>query len=61
MTWHPGVGPVLGNTFRTAGLSTIAHVAATPPHLLAMIAGSSARQLHAFAMGEDDRPVIPDA
>jgi nucleotidyltransferase/DNA polymerase involved in DNA repair len=58
--WLPGVGPKLEATFRTAGLEKIAHVAATPRHLLAMLAGSAAPQLHAFAHGEDDRPVIPD-
>jgi len=58
--WLPGVGPKLEAAFRTAGLERIAHVAATPPHLLALLAGSAAPQIHAFAQGEDDRPVIPD-
>ncbi len=61
VTWLPGVGPALGNTFRTAGLQTIAHIAATPPHLLAMIAGNGAAQLYAYSQGIDPRPVIPDA
>ncbi len=58
--WLPGVGPKLEAVFRTAGLERIAHVAATPPHLLALLAGSAAPQIHAFAHGEDDRLVIPD-
>ena len=58
--WLPGVGPKLEATFSTAGLERIAHVAATPPHLLAMLAGSAAPQLYDYAHGKDNRPVVPD-
>ncbi|MBP7949388.1 MAG: DNA polymerase III subunit alpha [Verrucomicrobiales bacterium] len=58
--WLPGVGPKLEAAFRTAGLVKIAHVAAMPLHLLALLAGSAAPQIHAFARGEDSRPVVPD-
>ncbi len=60
-SWLPGVGQKLGETFRTAGLTTIAHVAATPPDVLSLVAGAMAPQLHAFAHGQDDRPVVPDS
>ncbi|MDB6132527.1 MAG: polymerase [Verrucomicrobiales bacterium] len=59
-SWLPGVGVRLGEVFRTAGLATIGHVAATPPGLLGLLAGAAAGRLHAFAHGRDDRPVIPD-
>jgi nucleotidyltransferase/DNA polymerase involved in DNA repair len=59
--WLPGVGPKVGITLDTAGLTRIEQIAATSPDMLAMFVGGMAPQLARFARGEDDRPVIPHA
>jgi nucleotidyltransferase/DNA polymerase involved in DNA repair len=58
--WLPGVGPKLGTTLDSAGLTRIEQIAATPPDMLAMFVGGMAPQLARFARGEDDRPVVTE-
>jgi len=58
--WLPGVGPKLAGTLNSAGLASIAQVAATSADTLSLLVGSYAPQLRAFANGIDDRPVVPD-
>jgi len=57
--WLPGVGPVTAHQLTAAGLARIGQIAATPPDLLGLLVGSLAGPLHRFALGQDDRPVIP--
>jgi len=57
--WLPGVGPKLGERLDAAGLAQVGQIAATPPELLEVWVGSVAWQLHRFARGLDDRPVVP--
>jgi DNA-directed DNA polymerase III PolC len=57
--WLPGVGPKLAVQLNAAGLARIGQMAATPPDLLSMVAGSLGPQLHRFARGLDERPVVP--
>jgi error-prone DNA polymerase len=56
--WLPGVGPKLAGTLNTAGLALIDQIASTPADMLALIVGSYAPQLRAFANGLDERPVV---
>ncbi|MEY4299624.1 MAG: hypothetical protein RIR25_860, partial [Verrucomicrobiota bacterium] len=58
--WLPGVGPKMERVFQASGLHRIAQVAETLPESLELIAGSSARQLHDFACGIDDRPIVTE-
>lgn len=58
--WLPGVGPKLAGTLNTAGLAIIEQIAGTPADVLALLVGSYAPQLRAFANGVDVRPVVPD-
>lgn len=57
--WLPGIGPVTAGRLQAAGLSRIGQLAGTPIDLLELLLGSQAPQIHAFARGIDDRPVIP--
>lgn len=57
--WLPGVGPVLAQTLAAAGLRHIGQLAGLTPAQLGLFAGAGARQLIAFARGQDDRPVQP--
>ena len=59
--WLPQVGPVLASTLNTAGLRTVAHIAATPVDELSLLVGKGAPQLHGYALGRDSRPVVCDA
>ena len=59
--WLPGVGPQTAARLRAAGLRLIRDVALTPPDRLAWLVGSAALDLHRFARGLDDRPLIPRA
>lgn len=59
--WLPGVGPGTAVRLRAAGLHLIRHVAATPPEQLELLVGSRALELHRFARGLDDRPLIPQS
>ena len=56
--WLPGVGPKLAGTLNTAGLALIEQIAGTPADMLALLVGSYAPQLRAFANGVDERPVV---
>jgi len=58
--WLPGVGAKMERVFMAAGLHRIAQVAETSPQSLELIAGSSAGQLHGFARGIDERPIITE-
>ena len=59
--WLPGVGPKVGVTLDSAGLTRIEQIAATPPDLLSMFVGGMAPQLVRFARGEDERPVVTES
>ncbi|MCS7089563.1 MAG: DNA polymerase IV [Verrucomicrobiota bacterium] len=59
--WLPGVGPQTAPRLRAAGLYRIWQVAATPPEQLELLVGSKAFELHRFARGLDDRPLIPQS
>jgi nucleotidyltransferase/DNA polymerase involved in DNA repair len=60
VTWLPGVGPVLGQSLREAGLVRIGQLARLGPGPLALFLGRGAEQAVHFARGEDDRAVVPD-
>jgi DNA polymerase-3 subunit alpha/error-prone DNA polymerase len=55
----PGIGPATGMRMNAAGLTTIGHIAGTEVDFLALLVGSRAPQLREFAMGIDERPVVP--
>jgi DNA polymerase-4 len=57
--WLPGIGKKTESLFVGAGLTLISDVAQMPLKELERIAGSSASDLHSFALGIDPRPVIP--
>lgn len=57
--WLPGVGPGTAARLRAAGLRLIRDVALTPPDQLTCLVGAAALELHRFARGCDDRPIIP--
>jgi DNA polymerase-4 len=57
--WLPGIGPKTSNQLNAAGLARIGQIAGTPADLLSLLVGSQALQLRRFALGLDDRPVIP--
>src|SRR5205814_1872590 len=57
--WLPGVGPKTANQLNAAGLARIGQIAHTPADLLGLLVGNLAPQLRKFALGIDDRPVIP--
>jgi len=57
--WLPGVGAQTSARLNAAGLAQIAHVAATPLELLALLLGRAAPALRQFAHGIDERPIIP--
>lgn len=58
--WLPGVGPKLAGVLNAAGLALIEQIGATPADMLSLLVGSYAPQLRAFALGVDDRPVVPE-
>jgi DNA polymerase-4 len=56
-----GVGHVTEASLRKLGIATIGDLARTPETALAAVVGaSSARSLHALAVGDDPREVVPD-
>ncbi len=57
--WLPGIGPRTAAQLNAAGLARIGQVACTPLDLLGLLVGNQAPQLHRFALGQDERPVIP--
>jgi len=57
--WLPGVGPQTAARLRAAGLCLIRHVAGTPLEQLELLVGRRALELHRFAQGRDDRPLVP--
>src|SRR6266478_1527283 len=57
--WLPGIGPKMGNQLSAAGLARIGQIAHTPVEMLGLLAGRLAPQLRNFALGIDERPVIP--
>jgi DNA-directed DNA polymerase III PolC len=57
--WLPGIGPKTANQLNAAGLARIGQIAQTPPDLLGLLVGSFAPQLRNFALGIDERPIIP--
>ena len=57
--WLPGVGPKTANELNAAGLARIGQIARTPADLLGLLVGGLARQLRSFALGIDERPVVP--
>ena len=58
--WLPGVGPKMSSQLNAAGLAKIGQIAATPRDLFTVIAGNMGPQLHQFALGLDERPVISE-
>jgi DNA polymerase III alpha subunit/nucleotidyltransferase/DNA polymerase involved in DNA repair len=57
--WLPGIGPKTATQLNAAGLARIGQIARTPPDLLGLLVGSFAPQLRNFALGIDERPIIP--
>ena len=57
--WLPGVGPKTSVRLTTAGLADISHVAATPVDLLELLVGRQAQVLRQYALGIDERPIVP--
>ena len=57
--WLPGIGPKTATRLDAAGLARIGQIAQTPADLLGLLVGSAAFQLRRFALGLDERPVIP--
>jgi len=57
--WLPGVGPQTAQRLNAAGLALIEQIAAMPVDMLGLLVGKQATQLHLFANGVDERPVLP--
>jgi DNA-directed DNA polymerase III PolC len=57
--WLPGVGPKTANQLNAAGLARIGQIGRTPVDLLHLLVGNMAPQLRNFALGMDERPVVP--
>ncbi len=57
--WLPGVGPKTANQLNAAGLARIGQIALTPADLLGLLVGGLAPQLRSFALGIDERPIVP--
>jgi DNA-directed DNA polymerase III PolC len=57
--WLPGIGPKTANQLNAAGLARIGQIAHTPAGLLSLLVGGLAPQLRNFALGLDERPVVP--
>src|SRR2546430_536327 len=57
--WLPGIGPKTANQLNAAGLARIGQIAHTPADLLGLLVGKMASQLRSFALGLDERPVVP--
>jgi DNA-directed DNA polymerase III PolC len=57
--WLPGIGPKTSARLNAAGLSRIAHIAATPLEMLELVLGSQALSIRQFAHGIDERPLVP--
>ncbi len=57
--WLPGVGPGTATQLNAAGLTRIGQIAQTPVELLGLLVGRLAPQLRRFALGLDERPVVP--
>ncbi len=57
--WLPGIGPRTATQLNAAGLARIGQIACTPPDLLGLLVGNLAPQLRRFALGLDERPVVP--
>jgi len=57
--WLPGIGPKTANQLNAAGLARIGQIARTPADLLSLLVGGMAPQLRSFALGLDERPVVP--
>jgi DNA polymerase-4 len=56
----PGVGPVLAQSLRAAGLLSVGDLARAGPGDLARRFGDQGARLAELSMGRDDRPVDPD-
>ena len=56
----PGVGPVLAQILRTAGLLSVGDLARAGPSNLARRFGDQGLRLAELSIGRDDRPVDPD-
>lgn len=59
-SWLPGVGPKMEAELNAIGIKTISDIAASSPEILRSIVGSLSQRLVDFAIGIDDRPVVPD-
>ncbi len=57
--WLPGIGPKTATQLNSAGLARIGQIAQTPAELLGLLVGRLAPQLRSFALGIDERPIIP--
>src|SRR5205085_2243785 len=55
-----GVGAKSERRFHELGLRTIGHVAATAEEVLTKHFGDAGRHIRQLALGQDDRPVVPD-
>src|SRR5215472_17369924 len=57
--WLPGIGPKTAVQLNAAGLARIGQIARTPVELLSLLVGQQALPLRSFALGIDERPVVP--
>src|SRR5207249_10260667 len=57
--WLPGIGPKTAIQLNSAGLARIGQIAETPADLLSVLVGNMAPQLRSFALGIDERPIVP--
>lgn len=57
--WLPGIGPKTATQLNAAGLARIGQIAQAPAELLGILMGGMAVQLRHFALGIDERPVVP--
>ncbi len=58
--WLPGIGPKTSARLNAAGLARIQHIAAMPLEMLALLLGNQAQSIREFALGIDDRPLVPE-
>src|SRR5215471_10166334 len=58
--WLPGIGPKTAVQLNAAGLARIGQIARTPVELLSLLVGQQALPLRSFALGLDERPVVPE-
>src|SRR4029434_2797133 len=57
--WLPGIVPKTSVRLNAAGLAQICHIAGTPLEMLQLVLGNQAALIRQFALGIDERPLIP--